>query len=82
MFDYIALDKSQKMITYSEGKNYWPYLHGLIEAINRKSDFTIYYVTSDQGDPGPSYKNHKYKSLLIDDGYMRNWFLHISIHLY
>jgi len=75
MFDYIALDKSQKMITfYSEGKNYWPYLHGLIEAINRKSDFTIYYVTSDQGDPGLSYKNHKYKSLLIDDGYMRNWF--------
>jgi len=35
VFDYIALDKSHKMITfYSEGKNYWPYLNGLIEAIN------------------------------------------------
>lgn len=75
MFDYIALDKSHKLITfYSEGKNYWPYLNGLIEAINRKSDFTIYYVTSDKDDPGLTYDNHKYKSLLIDNGYMRNWF--------
>ena len=53
VYDFIALEKSDKLITfYSEGKNYWPYLKGILNYLAKNSNISIYYVTSDKDDPG------------------------------
>ena len=75
VYDFIGLKKSEKLVTfYSEGKNYWPYLEGIIKHLLGESNITIYYVTSDKDDPGLKEKASNYHTLLIDDGYMRDWF--------
>lgn len=75
VFDFIRLKKSDKLVTfYSEGKNNWPYLKGIIKHLLVNSKLTIYYVSSDQDDPGLKEKASNYHTLLIDDGYMRDWF--------
>tara|TARA_B100001123_G_C15327264_1_gene1029974 strand:+ start:1800 stop:2930 length:1131 start_codon:yes stop_codon:yes gene_type:complete len=75
VYDYLALKKSDKVITfYSESKNYWPYLKGILENILKEFDTSIYYVTSDADDPGLYKDNKNYNTLLIDEGFMRDWF--------
>jgi len=75
VFDFIRLEKSEKLVTfYSEGKNNWPYLKGIIKHLLVNSKLKIYYVSSDQDDPGLKEKASNYHTLLIDDGYMRDWF--------
>ena len=75
VYDFIGLKKSDKLVTfYSEGKNYWPYLKGIIKYLLSESNITIYYVTSDKHDPGLKEKADNYHTLIIDDGYMRDWF--------
>ena len=74
VYDYIGLKKSNKLVTfYSEGKNYWPYLKGMINYLLSESDIPIHYITSDKDDPGLDKKSINYHTLLIDDGYMRDW---------
>ena len=75
VYDFIGLKKSDKLVTfYSEGKNYWPYLKGIIKYLLSESNITIYYVTSDKHDLGLKEKADNYHTLVIDDGYMRDWF--------
>tara|TARA_Y100000768_G_C23962373_1_gene676049 strand:- start:897 stop:2003 length:1107 start_codon:yes stop_codon:yes gene_type:complete len=75
VYDYLALKKSEKMVTfYSEGKNYWPYLRGIVEYLIRNTNVSIYYVTSDEEDPGLLLREKNYKTLIIDDGFMRDFF--------
>tara|TARA_B110000014_G_scaffold182754_1_gene131913 strand:+ start:691 stop:1821 length:1131 start_codon:yes stop_codon:yes gene_type:complete len=75
VYDFVALRKSDKSITfYSEGKNYWPYLKGILNYLAKNSNISIYYVTSDKDDPGLNSGEQNYSTLLIDDGYMRDWF--------
>lgn len=74
-WDYLALKREEKQVTfYSEGKNYWPYLKEIINELADKSDFSIHYITSDESDPGLNFRNDRIKKLLIDNGYLRNWF--------
>ncbi len=74
VYDFIGLEKSEKLITfYSEGKNYWPYLKGIIDSLLLDSNYSIHYITSDKDDPGLKDESENYHTLLIDDGYMRDW---------
>ena len=67
-------DDYRQVVFYSEGSNYWPLFEGLINEIFDNSDLNISYITSGNDDPGLRYTNSKYKSFLIDEGYVRNWF--------
>lgn len=63
-----------KLVFYSEGKNYWPYLQGLVREVLAISETSVCYVSSDPEDPGLFLENSKYKTFLIDEGFIRNWF--------
>ncbi len=68
------LPKSQKqLVFYSEGKNYWPHLSGIVEAILNETNNTICYITSDIDDPGLKYEHPNLKCFVTDEGEIRNW---------
>ena len=68
------LDRSDRSLTiYSEGKNYWSYLGGLVDQILKHSDLTICYVTSSRDDPGLAIDNPRLKSFIIGEGFVRDW---------
>lgn len=72
---FMQLPKEQRRLTfYSEGKNYWPHLEGLIVDHLNNSDIPICYVSSDVEDPGLNIKNSNYHTFVIDEGFVRNWF--------
>tara|TARA_B100001057_G_C22791810_1_gene927907 strand:+ start:508 stop:1647 length:1140 start_codon:yes stop_codon:yes gene_type:complete len=72
-FNY--LPKQKRQITfYSEGKNYWPHLEGLLKTTLNKTDKFICYVSSDLGDPGIKIKHPKLKTFFIGKFLVRNYF--------
>ena len=69
------LDKSKRrLVFYSEGKNYWVHLQGMVNALLNEYDIPICYVSSSADDPGLAIKHKNYHSFIIDDGWIRNWF--------
>lgn len=69
------LDKSKRrLVFYSEGKNYWVHLQGMINTLLKDYDIPICYVGSGEGDPGLDIKHKNYHSFKIDDDWVRNWF--------
>jgi hypothetical protein len=71
---FISLPKEQRSITfYSEGRNYWPHLEGIINELLDKSDLHVCYISSDKNDPGLFIKHARYFSFNIDEGFFRNW---------
>ena len=72
--EFMRLPKDYRnVVFYSEGANYWPLFKGLVDEIIGHSELNICYITSGIDDPGRDYIYSKYKSLLIDEGYVRNW---------
>ncbi len=59
---------------YCEGKNYWPHLQPIVEALLLRGDVVINYVTSDDNDPALAISQPNFKSYVIGDGYIRNYF--------
>ena len=75
---FLQLPKSKRRLTfYSEGKNYWPHLEGLIKEVLATSDIHVCYITSGKDDPGLSLENPKYITFQIDEGFVRNWLFEI-----
>jgi len=72
-FQSLAQDECE-LVFYSEGKNYWPYLKGLLESTASSNKVSICYVTSDKNDPGLHFKHPRVNHFLIDAGFIRNWF--------
>ena len=71
---FMQLPKSQRRLTfYSEGKNYWPHLEGLIKEALATSDIPVCYFSSDKDDPGLFLEAPNYRTFLIDEGFVRNW---------
>ncbi|NNC38831.1 MAG: CDP-glycerol--glycerophosphate glycerophosphotransferase [Acidimicrobiales bacterium] len=63
----------RRLTFYSEGKNYWPHLGGLVEYILENSDLKVNFITSGADDPA-FHLNHPNLSVFkIDDGHVRNW---------
>ncbi|MEC8945377.1 MAG: CDP-glycerol glycerophosphotransferase family protein [Chloroflexota bacterium] len=75
---FLQLPKSQRRLTfYSEGKNYWPHLEGLIKEVLANSDIHVCYITSGKDDPGLSLEAPNYRTFQIDEGFVRNWLFEI-----
>ena len=62
------------MTFYSEGKNYWPHLSGLLTFLLENSDIEVCYVSSCSNDPGLVLEHQRLYTFLIGDGFIRNWF--------
>ena len=72
---FFALPAPQRQLTfYSEGRNYWSYLGGLIEEILDKSEMPICYVCSSKDDPGMALTHPRLHQFLVGDGAVRDWF--------
>ncbi len=70
----MQLPKEQREITfYSEGKNYWPHLEGLIRELLKSSSIPICYISSGEDDPGLLLQHPGYRTFKIDEGVVRNW---------
>jgi len=71
---FIQLPAEQRQLTfYSEGKNYWPHLEGIIHEILAATNMPVCYITSDKDDPGLLIEHPDYRSFKIDEGFIRNW---------
>ena len=71
---FMQLPKAQRRLTfYSEGKNYWPHLEGLVREWLAISDTPICYISSGEDDPGLELEHPNYKAFKIDEGFVRNW---------
>jgi hypothetical protein len=72
---FTQLPKTQRRLTfYSEGKNYWPHLAGLVQELLATSDLDICYISSGADDPGLFLESPNYRVFKIDEGFMRDWF--------
>lgn len=68
------LEKQQRrLVFYSEGKNYWVHLEGMIQYWLKHYDIPICYISSGDNDPGLEIQHKNYQSFKIDDGFVRNW---------
>ncbi len=59
----------RNIVIYSESGQDWHYFHGLVEELNDRLQRRVTYVTSDENDPGLSYKNGLFKALCITEGF-------------
>lgn len=71
---YNQLPRAQRRLTiYSEGKNYWSYLGGLLQTILDISDVHVCYVTSSAADPGLEIVHPRLQTFVIGEGFVRDW---------
>lgn len=66
--------EDRRLTIYSEGKNYWSYLEGLLQFILDNSDVKVCYVTSSKSDPGLDVEHANLKKFVVGDGFVRDWF--------
>jgi len=72
---FAQLPKNKKQVTfYSEGKNYWPDLEGLVLEVLNTTNLKVCYISSDIDDPGLSVKHENYQIFKTDEGVVRSWF--------
>jgi hypothetical protein len=72
-FNY--LPKEQRQVTfYSEGKNYWPHIQGLMKTTLEKTDISVCYVSSSLDDPGIMMKHPNLKTFFIGMASVRDYF--------
>jgi len=70
----LGLQKDERrLVFYSEGKNYWVHLEGLIKETLSQSNIPVCYVSSSPDDPGLQLEHGNYKAFEIDDGFIRDW---------
>ena len=69
------LPKELRQVTfYSEGKNYWPHLKGLLETTLVKTNKKVCYVSSSLDDPGIKINHPNLKTFFIGMGAVRTYF--------
>ena len=65
--------EQRRLTFYSEGRNYWPHLGGLVHYVLDNSDIPVSFVTSDAEDPVFQIDNPRLNVFLIDQGGVRNY---------
>ncbi|MCF6300789.1 MAG: CDP-glycerol glycerophosphotransferase family protein [Proteobacteria bacterium] len=65
--------KNRQIVFYSEGKNYWVHLEGLVNELLTTYDVPVCYISSNDDDPGLLLEHPNYHSFKIDEGLIRNW---------
>ncbi|MDG2005723.1 MAG: CDP-glycerol--glycerophosphate glycerophosphotransferase, partial [Thermodesulfobacteriota bacteirum] len=74
LINFVQIPKVQKSVVfYSEGKDSWLHLEGLIKEFLRITDRDICYISSDVDDPGLLLGDPQYKSFNINKGHILNW---------
>ena len=74
LISFIQLSREEKrVIFYSEDKNTWIHLKGVISELIRIYDVDICYISSDKDDPGLNLVDSKYKAFKIRQGHILNW---------
>ncbi len=74
LINFMQLPKEWRRLTfYSEGKNYWPHLEGLINTLLNTTDIHICYISSGEDDPGLLLKHKNFHAFKTDEGFVRNW---------
>lgn len=74
VISFLQLPKERRRLTfYSEGKNYWPHLEGLIREVLATSEIDICYISSGNDDPGLALSHPRFRAFKIDEGFVRNW---------
>ena len=63
----------RRLVFYSEGKNYWVHLEGLIKQILASSNVKVCFLTSSADDPGLDFEHDNFRSFEIGDGFARDW---------
>ena len=63
-----------KICVYCEGKNYWPHLKPIVGQLLKQTDIQVNYVSSSDDDPGLQLESPNFRSYLIGDGFIRNYF--------
>ena len=68
------LPESERVLTfYSEGRNYWSYLGGLLNYVLENSQIPVNFVTSSQDDPGLNVSHPRLNHFVIGEGAIRDW---------
>lgn len=63
----------RRVVFYSESKNDWPHLKGVIKEVLKDANIYICYISSDENDPGLKYNNCKFNKILIDNQHLLSW---------
>jgi hypothetical protein len=63
----------RRLVFYSEGKNYWVHLEGLIRELLRSGEIGVCYLSSGRDDPGLLVEHSCYRSYWIGEGSIRDW---------
>ena len=81
---FAAQPPSQRRLTfYSEGRNYWPHLGGLVRYVLDHSDIPVGFITSDPEDPVFALDHPRLNVFLTDQGGVRNYlFANIDTDLF
>jgi YidC/Oxa1 family membrane protein insertase len=73
--DFGRLPRDQRrIIFYSEGRNYWVHLEGILTELLKRVEVPICYISSSPDDPGLQLEHPALRSYLTDAGWVRNWF--------
>lgn len=71
---FMQLPREQRrLVFYSEGKNYWPHLEGLVGEVLARADIPVCYISSAADDPGLALAHPNCRTFEIDEGFVRNW---------
>ena len=63
----------RRLVFYSEGRNYWVHLEGIIEELLKDPEVRVCFLTSGLDDPGLSLEQPNYTSFFIGEGFVRDW---------
>lgn len=75
LFRYVQFPKNKFDITfYSEGRNYWPHIGGLLNAVlSHPESPNVCYFSSDPSDPALEIAHPNIEQFEIGSGFIRNW---------
>jgi CDP-glycerol glycerophosphotransferase (TagB/SpsB family) len=74
LIHFNQLPKEQRRVVfYSEGRNYYPHLQGIIKTLLDTTNIPICYISSGHDDPGLFITHQNYKAFKIDESWIRNW---------
>ena len=71
---YLNFNYDKRQITfYSESRNDWAHLSGIIKELLKTTEFIICYISSDQNDQGLKHLNPKFQSFEIKNQHLLSW---------
>lgn len=76
--DYRAYSKLpeeyKRIVFYSEGKTYWPFLKPFVRSLLDGSEERLCYISSEPNDPGLTFAPERMAGLCIGSGFLRSLF--------